>query len=105
MRYVIIIIYSPNIQYRLVESTETKLPTTDCLKLSCFSFQIVQEALDVAQHGRTSIVIAHRLSTIMNADRIFVLQNGRVVEAGTHQQLLGQKGRYFRLNQAQLRQV
>ena len=66
-------------------------------------FQIVQEALEVAQQGRTSIVIAHRLSTIVNADKIVVFHRGRIVEAGTHSELLTEKGFYYRLNQAQIR--
>lgn len=59
--------------------------------------QIVQEALDKAREGRTCIVIAHRLSTIQNADKIAVVQNGKVVEQGTHQQLLAEKGIYYSL--------
>ena len=57
--------------------------------------QVVQEALDKAREGRTCIVIAHRLSTIQNADLIVVIENGRVREHGTHQQLLAQRGIYF----------
>lgn len=64
-----------------------------------FSLQIVQEALDKAQEGRTSIVIAHRLSTIQGADRIAVISTGQVVESGTHDQLLALKGHYYQLYQ------
>ena len=63
--------------------------------------QIVQEALERAQEGRTSIVIAHRLSTIQNADCIVVIQSGRVAEIGTHSELIARKGFYYRLNTRQ----
>ncbi len=61
------------------------------------SEKIVQEALDRAQQNRTSITIAHRLSTIQNADIIFVLHNGVIVERGSHEELLALGGRYYRL--------
>ncbi|XP_054017022.1 ATP-dependent translocase ABCB1 [Dryobates pubescens] len=61
------------------------------------SEKIVQEALDKAREGRTCIVIAHRLSTIQSADKIAVIDSGRVVEQGTHQQLLAHKGIYYSL--------
>ncbi|XP_021045506.1 multidrug resistance protein 1B isoform X1 [Mus pahari] len=64
------------------------------------SEKVVQEALDKAREGRTCIVIAHRLSTIQNADLIVVIENGKVKEQGTHQQLLAQKGIYFSMVQA-----
>ncbi len=57
----------------------------------------IQQALDTLMEGRTSFVIAHRLSTIVNADQIVVLDNGRIVEQGSHEQLLAQKGRYYNL--------
>ncbi|XP_028607313.2 ATP-dependent translocase ABCB1 isoform X1 [Podarcis muralis] len=61
------------------------------------SEKVVQEALDKARQGRTCIVIAHRLSTVQNADSIAVIQNGKVIEQGTHQQLLAAKGIYYAL--------
>jgi len=61
------------------------------------SEKIVQEALDKAQEGRTSITIAHRLSTVQNMDKILVISHGRVTEQGTHSQLLAQRGLYAKL--------
>ncbi|GAB7334800.1 hypothetical protein MBLNU13_g06718t2 [Cladosporium sp. NU13] len=61
------------------------------------SEKVVQAALDLAAKGRTTIAVAHRLSTIQKADQIFVFDQGRVVESGTHNELLSQKGRYFEL--------
>lgn len=66
------------------------------------SEHLVQEALDKLMEGRTSIVIAHRLSTIRNADSILVMDKGRVVESGTHEQLLNNaEGFYYKLNKMQ----
>lgn len=63
----------------------------------------IQEALDVVMRNRTSLVIAHRLSTIVNADVIFVVENGRVVESGTHAVLLARNGAYAQLYNTQFR--
>jgi ATP-binding cassette subfamily B protein len=62
---------------------------------------LVQQALSSALVGRTSIVIAHRLATIVNADQILVIQNGEIVERGTHAQLIKQNGLYFELYERQ----
>ena len=66
------------------------------------SEKVVQEALDKARKGRTSIVIAHRLSTIYNSDIIAVIHDGQVIESGTHAQLMAKKGAYHLLNTVQL---
>ncbi|XP_069716416.1 ATP-binding cassette sub-family B member 5 [Phaenicophaeus curvirostris] len=66
------------------------------------SEKIVQKALDNARQGRTCIVIAHRLTTVQSADIIAVIQNGRVVEQGTHSQLLAKEGHYYALVNAQV---
>jgi subfamily B ATP-binding cassette protein MsbA len=63
----------------------------------------VQKALDTLMQGRTSFVIAHRLSTIMNADRIIVLKDGKIVEQGRHDELLSRRGEYTNLYEQQFR--
>ena len=55
--------------------------------------------------GRTSFVIAHRLSTIKNADRIFVIDDGQIKEAGSHEELLAAKGAYYNLYAAQFKNI
>ncbi len=65
--------------------------------LDAASERLVQEALDRLSHGRTTLVIAHRLSTIRNADKIVVLEAGRVVEEGNHDQLMAKGGAYAAL--------
>ncbi len=61
------------------------------------SEKLVQESLDVLMKGRTTFMIAHRLSTIQNADRILVLDEGKIIEEGTHEQLLQKGGLYASL--------
>ena len=61
------------------------------------SEHLVQDALDKLMHGRTTLVIAHRLSTIKNADQICVMQDGRIIEQGTHDELIARQGAYKHL--------
>jgi ATP-binding cassette subfamily B protein len=63
----------------------------------------IQKALDNLVRGRTTIAIAHRLSTLRRADRLVVLDKGRIVEEGQHEELLARGGAYYRLHQAQQR--
>jgi ATP-binding cassette subfamily B protein len=58
---------------------------------------LIQQGMETLMAGRTSFVIAHRLSTIKRADRIMVIEKGRITEAGTHAQLLRAKGHYYQL--------
>ncbi|MBS5979742.1 ABC transporter ATP-binding protein [Dysgonomonas sp. Marseille-Q5470] len=62
---------------------------------------LIQKGLDKLMEGRTSIIIAHRLSTVRNADRILVLDDGQIIEQGTHTELLNLKGKYYSLYQEQ----
>ncbi|MBN8621196.1 MAG: ATP-binding cassette domain-containing protein, partial [Anaerolineae bacterium] len=67
------------------------------------SESLIQDALATVMAGRTSIVIAHRLSTILAADQILVMDRGRIVEKGTHHQLVGQDGLYAHLYETQFK--
>ena len=61
---------------------------------------MVNEALDKLMNGRTSVVIAHRLSTIESADQILYMENGRVLESGSHRELVEKNGKYMALLQS-----
>jgi len=65
------------------------------------SESLIQDSLEKLASNRTTIIVAHRLSTITHADKIFVIENGTVVENGTHTQLMKQKSVYYNLFQIQ----
>ena len=69
--------------------------------LDAHSEQLVQNALEESKQGRTSVIIAHRLSTIKSADRIHVMATGKIIETGTHESLIRQKGAYAKMIQLQ----
>ena len=66
--------------------------------------KLIQKAMDNLMEGKTSFIIAHRLSTIKNADKIIVIENGEIIEAGSHEELLNQKGHYYNTLNAQIKE-
>ena len=81
--------------------TTTSLLDEATSSLDSTSERAVQAALDVAAKGRTTIAIAHRLSTIQQADVIYVFDQGKVVEKGRHDELMGRRGVYWELARLQ----
>jgi ATP-binding cassette subfamily B multidrug efflux pump len=71
--------------------------------IDIYTEHAIQKGMKALLKGRTSIVVAHRLSTIVNADRIVVLENGRIVEIGRHAELMGREGKYYSLYELQIR--
>jgi subfamily B ATP-binding cassette protein MsbA len=65
------------------------------------SERIIQAALEKLMHNRTTLVIAHRLSTVENADRIVVMEAGKIIESGTHAELIAKQGQYATLHRMQ----
>jgi ABC-type multidrug transport system fused ATPase/permease subunit len=71
--------------------------------IDIYTEHTIQRGMKALLQGRTSIVIAHRLSTIVNADKILVLENGRIAESGKHAELMARKGKYYSLYEIQIR--
>jgi ATP-binding cassette subfamily B protein len=84
--------FNPQIVLVMDEATASVDPETEAT---------LQHSIQSVMEGRTSIVIAHRLNTIRHVDRILVLNQGRIVEEGTHEALLSQRGAYYRLYELQ----
>ena len=66
---------------------------------------LVQAGMDALMNGRTTFVIAHRLSTIRNSDCIMVMEQGRIIERGSHEELIGRKGKYYQLYTAKFEEA
>ena len=65
---------------------------------------MIQQAIEKTLHGRTSCIIAHRLSTIRHADRILVIEDGKIAESGSHKELIAERGQYYQLYTTQFRE-
>jgi subfamily B ATP-binding cassette protein MsbA len=87
-------VYQPDILI-LDEATSSVDSTTE---------ELITKATDVITKGRTSIIIAHRLSTIQDADKIFVIDQGKIIESGTHNELLANNSHYKKLFEIQFMQ-
>jgi ATP-binding cassette subfamily B protein len=66
-----------------------------------YTERILQKGIEILLRGRTSIIIAHRLSTVQNADKIIVIENGKIVEVGNHENLMKRKGIYYHMFMSQ----
>jgi ATP-binding cassette, subfamily B, bacterial len=97
-------------QKQLISLARVVLSTPDILvmdeatsSIDTLTEALIQQGMEAVMRGRTSFIIAHRLSTIRNADRILVIEAGRIAEAGTHAELIRARGHYFRLYTQQFR--
>lgn len=86
----------------LIRQPEILLLDEATSALDAESEKLVMDALDKASENTTCLLIAHRLATVRNADRIYVFDQGKIVEKGTHDELISQQGVYFNLVKAQL---
>ena len=81
-----------NIRYGKLDASDEATSSIDTR-----TEELVQAGMDALMKGRTTFVIAHRLSTIKNSDCIMVMEQGRIIERGSHEELIAEKGRYYQL--------